>query len=158
MASIKGWQLKGLKTFQGRDWEGSQGTLYYNGKRAGWYNDSGDGSMADIDLNTKELQEQFDKAVKDYYAEHPLTGRFADLTPDGELFMGELLRLMENEKSYKRMVKQELPYVVAFKESPNAPYITIVGVRTKDGRQRYIEERGIKEYDLYDSLEDFIIK
>lgn len=158
MASIKGWQLKGLKTFQGRDWEGVQGNLYYNGKKAGWYNDSGNGGMADIDLNSKELQEQFEKSIKDYYAEHPLTGRFTDLTPDGEIFMGDLLNLMQDEKQYNKMSKKGYSHIALYKRSENDPYENVIGFKTAEGREKYLAKQGITEYRAYSSQEDFIIK
>lgn len=157
MASIKGWQLKGLKTFQGRDWEGAQGNLYYNGKKAGWYNDSGNGGMADIDLDTKELQAKFDKAVTDYYAEHPLQGEYSDLTPDGELFMSALLGLMDDEKQYKAMCKKGYPHIILYKERPNAPYERVVGFKSAEGRAKLIADKGLTEYRAYSTPEDFII-
>ena len=53
MASIFGFEIKGLKTFRGRDGEGSQGSIYYNGKKVGWYNNSADGGASDIDFAIK---------------------------------------------------------------------------------------------------------
>ena len=48
MASIYGFTLKNRKTFQGLDWQGNQGNLHYKGKKAAWYNDSGNGGSCDI--------------------------------------------------------------------------------------------------------------
>ena len=48
MVSIYGFTLKNRKTFQGLDWQGNQGNLYYNGKKVAWYNDSGNGGSCDI--------------------------------------------------------------------------------------------------------------
>ena len=96
MASIKGYELKNVKTFQGLEWTGVQGSIYYKGKKVGWYNDSGNGGMADIELRLpgetgndrqKERENQLESAVKKYYAEHPLQGEYAQLTPDAELFL-----------------------------------------------------------------------
>ena len=50
MASIYGFTVKGVKYFQGRDWEGCQGDIHYNGKKVGFYNDLGDGAPATIDF------------------------------------------------------------------------------------------------------------
>ena len=33
MASIKGYELKNVKTFQGLEWTGVQGNIYYKGKK-----------------------------------------------------------------------------------------------------------------------------
>ena len=37
MAKIKGIEIKGLREFKGRDWEGAQGNIYIDGVKAGWY-------------------------------------------------------------------------------------------------------------------------
>ena len=49
MATIYGFSLKGIKTFKGREGEGCQGDIYYDGKKVGWYSDNADGGMADIE-------------------------------------------------------------------------------------------------------------
>ena len=41
MASIYGFTIKNIKTFRGREWDGRQGDIYYNGKKVGWYNNEG---------------------------------------------------------------------------------------------------------------------
>ena len=40
MATIYGFSLKGIKTFKGREGEGCQGDIYYDGKKVGWYSDN----------------------------------------------------------------------------------------------------------------------
>lgn len=65
MASIFGFTLKGIRTFRGRDWDGVQGSIYYKGKKVGWYNDSGDGGAADIDFDgTIEERRKMDELLK----------------------------------------------------------------------------------------------
>ena len=38
MASIFGFSIKNITTFMGREGQGSQGNIYYNNKKVGWYN------------------------------------------------------------------------------------------------------------------------
>ena len=110
MASIFGFAIKGLKTFRGRDGVGSQGNIYYNGKKVGWYNDSADGGASDIEFEgTKEqrveMQGLLKEATRKYYERFPLTGMFADLTPNEEIFMEELVNFTLDEKEFKKYQK-----------------------------------------------------
>lgn len=109
MASIKGFTLKSIKTFMGRDGYGCQGNIYYKGKKVGWYNDAGDGGMADIDFDgtfeqRKAMEQVLTDTMYEYYKEHPLTGEYADLPVDNELFMAELVKLIDFEKFYKKAI------------------------------------------------------
>lgn len=163
MASIFGFKLKNRKTFQGRDWEGNQGDLWYGNKKVAWYNDSGNGGMADIEFydgrkGREEYQPILDAAVKKYYERFPLEGKHSDLTPDAEMFMGELLELMDTEKVYKRMQKKGYPNVIIYKEKENSPYNDVLGFKLKQAANEYIEKNKLTAYNLYTSLNDFDIK
>ena len=110
MASIFGFEIKGLKTFVGRDGMGAQGNIYYGGKKVGWYNNSADGGMADISFDgERERRTQMElllkEATRKYYERFPLTGQFADLTPDEELFMEDLVNFTMDEKEFKKYQK-----------------------------------------------------
>ena len=118
MAKIKGIEIKGIKQFQGREWDGVQGNIYIDGVKSGWYNDAGNGGMVDIDLylptdetlDARTAREaRLNKAVEEYFKEHPLEGEYADLEPDAELFFNKLLCLMNDEKEYKKMAKRAIP-------------------------------------------------
>lgn len=170
MASIKGFQIKGLVKFEGRDWQGAQGNIYLDGKKVGWYNDAGNGGMADIDFyqagdGRKECEEKLKHAMKEYFHEHPLTGDFADLEPDGELFFAELLQLIDDEKQYKKMQKQGCSTVLIYKESENSPYERITGLPAMDDTtirdkavEKYIQINEITEFRIYKSPSDFDIE
>ena len=162
MASIFGFKLKNRRTFQGRDWEGNQGDLWYGNKKVAWYNDSGNGSMADIDFydgrkGREEYQPILDAAVKQYYERFPLEGENADLPVDVDMFMGDLLELMDTEKVYKRMQKKGYPNVVIYKENENSPYNKVIGFKIKQAANEYITKSKLTEYELYTSLKDFDI-
>lgn len=163
MASLFGFKLKNRRTFQGGDWEGNQGDLWYGNKKVAWYNDSGDGSMADIDFydgrkGREEYQPILDAAVKQYYERFPLEGEYADLPVDAEMFMGELLELMDREKTYKSMLKKGYPAVIMYKKEENSPYEQIVGLQSEQAVKKYIEKNKLTKYKLFTSAEDFDIK
>ncbi|MBP5467115.1 MAG: hypothetical protein J6Y43_06100, partial [Clostridia bacterium] len=125
MASIYGFTVKGVKYFQGRDWEGCQGDIYYNGKKVGFYNDLGDGAPATIDLcagdgERDRINGLLQDAVDKYYKRFPLEEEYARLEPDAEMFIAKLIGLTEDEKEYKKFRKQIFektgnhPAVIAF--------------------------------------------
>ena len=167
MAKIKGIEIKGLREFKGRDWEGAQGNIYIDGVKAGWYNDAGNGGMVDIDLylptdkdgNARAMREaRLNKAVEEYFKEHPLEGDYADLKPDAELFFSKLLCLMDDEKEYKKTAKKGYPCVVFYKEKENSPYERILGIpegyKVEDALKKY----NITKYRMYRSLDEFDIR
>lgn len=154
MASIKGWQIKGIKTWQGRDWEGMQGNIYLDGKKIGWYNDNGDGGEIDIDVPS-QYRERLKRDVEDYFNENPLPDCFAHLIPDEEIFFGALLLQILNEQSYKKMVKRGCPNVLIFREKKQSPIETIIGFGTMDALEKCIKDKGIKQYEIYTKITDF---
>ena len=110
MASIYGFEIKGLKTFVGREGLGSQGNIYCNGKKVGWYNNSADGGASDIEFEgDRERRTQMElllkEAARKYYERFPLTGEFACLNGDVQIFMEDLIKFTEDEKELKKYQK-----------------------------------------------------
>lgn len=96
MAKIKGIELKNIKTFSGMEYPVNyQGTVYIKGKKAGIWSQNGNGGPDNFYFNTKE----FDQIVKDYYGDE-----YEILA--SEIFMDELLRLIDMEKAYKKAIKE----------------------------------------------------
>lgn len=162
MASIKGFQIKGLVRFEGREWPGEQGSIYVDGKKVGWYNNDGSGGMVDIDFyqagdRRKEIEERLEKAVKEYYAEHPNT-EYPELEPDSEIFFADLLNLMDDEKEYKKMQKKGYPFVVIYKESEQSPYQKIIGYQVENQVEQFVKEGKYLRCKVYRTLDDFDIK
>lgn len=71
MASIKGFQMKSVKTPMGREGYGCLGTMYLNGKKIGTYADYGDGAMEDVVYVSKEAEQEMMKVIIAYAKEHP---------------------------------------------------------------------------------------
>ena len=142
MASIFGFEIKNLKTFVGRDGVGAQGNVYYNGKKVGWYNDSADGGMADINFDGDK--EQYSKmmkllteATRKYYERYPLTGQYANLEPNEDFFMEDLVNFTLDEKEFKKYQKDG--YIgMAVYQKRNEPYYKLYTLLFK--REKAIEE------------------
>ena len=102
MAKINGVEVKAVKTF--KDHEGcsiSQGNVYVDGKKVGSWSqdawggqDSFDGCEELIKERAEMLKEGCDKGSK-YY----------DFQNEPDIFMNNLMKLMEDEKQYKKAKK-----------------------------------------------------
>jgi hypothetical protein len=162
MASILGFTLKGIRTFRGRDWDGVQGSIYYKGKKVGWYNDSGDGGAADIDFEgTIEERRKMDELLKaaavEYYKRYPMTGIYADLPIDSELFMSALVGIIDDEKEYKKAVKGGYTKLIVYTD-PKTRFQMLAKFPTTESMEKYIAEKGITVERKYEKIEDFTIE
>ena len=63
MASIKGFQLKNVKTPLGREGYGCIATMYLNGKKIGTYADYGDGACEDVKYVSEEAEVEMTKVI-----------------------------------------------------------------------------------------------
>lgn len=162
MASIFGFQIKNIVNFQGREGQGCQGDIYYKGKKVGWYNEAGDGGMADIDFgqngrNNKEARDALDKAVNEYFARFPLTGFMKDMVPDSELFMIALTELTELEKKYKFYLRTGRNYFVTY-EDESGLETSCVASSDPLLYQKVKRDKTAFNVREYKSLTDFIIQ
>lgn len=162
MASIFGFQIKNIVKFRGREGQGCQGDIIYNGKIVGWYNDMADGGMADIDFwqngrHNKEARDAFDKAVKDYFERFPLTGLMKDMEPDGELFMVALVELTEFEAKYKFYLQTGRKYFVTC-ENETGFETTCLASSNPQIYQKTKADKNAFNVKEYKSLEDFNIR
>lgn len=162
MASILGFKLKNRTIYRGDDGQANQGDLWYKKQKIAWFNDSADGSPIDLEYNSREEKEKYqpilEAAIKEYYKRYPIEYKYGEIIPDEGMFMCELLALMDNEKSYKNMVKKGFPIVIMYTESANSPYTQIVGVKSEASAQNFISKNDITKYTMYKSIEDFDIK
>lgn len=162
MASIFGFTIKHIVKFKGREGEGCQGDIFYNGAKVGWYNDSADGGMADIDFwqgdskRRDEIQAIFDKAVKEYFARFPLGGAFKDIDPDGELFMAALVELTEFENEYKKYCRTGRKYFVSYEDEVG--FLTCVASSSPTLFESVRKNKTAFNVKEYSSLLDFTIK
>ena len=100
MASIYGFTLKNRKTFQGLDQQENQGDLHYKSKKVAWYNDSVNGGSCDIICYDNAYISILEETIKRYFKERPIITEYGELDGDEDLFMAELLQLIDDEKEY----------------------------------------------------------
>lgn len=157
MASIKGWQLKGVKTFRGREWLIIHGNIYLNGKKVGWFNNDGNGGGADVDLCEVELWERLNADVREFYKHEPMLTYSEEIPRTAETFFYELLELMDLEKKYKKFSKKGYPYMTYYTVNPEGIDRKIVGYKTAEERMRDLAKIPVIDSRFYDKIEDFII-
>lgn len=155
MANIKGWTLKNVKKWEGREGEGRQGNLYFAGKKVGWYNDDGNGGETDIDLDTPQRYVTLKNAAKAYFEEHPnpLYVMYG-LEPDEDCLIEAILELLEKEKEFKKQQKKGFPYLFIVEDTY---HWKAVGIKSEDTleklRKKYVSEG--HQVEIYRSVADF---
>lgn len=166
MASIFGFTIKNIKTFRGREWDGCQGDIYYNGKKVGWYNNDGNGGCADIEFfGTFEMRQwhenKLSQATQEYFRRYPLEGEYSQLTPDAEMFMSVLIDLIHDEQTYKRYAKKGKPFMVTFVENGWQNRLAVCETDKVFVLADLIGEdrmRNVSDIKKFKGLEDFEIK
>lgn len=98
MASINGVAIKNYKTFCGFEGEASQGTIYLNGKRLGFWSQDGNGGPDRFDFKESVLKD----ACERFKSGFPTDYKYINFCDDAEVFLGELARLTETERYLKR--------------------------------------------------------
>lgn len=169
MASIYGFTVKGVKYFQGRDWEGCQGDIYYNGKKVGFYNDLGDGAPATIDLCVDDVERDrisglLRETVEKYYKRFPLEEKYAALKPDAEMLMARIMELIDDEKAYKKYLKKlsektkiaEVVMAFYVQHKPFGYYMQTFASET--AAEKLKSDKNLSEIRIYSSLDDFDIR
>ena len=123
MAKIYNFELKSLKSFQGREGYGCSATLYYNGKKVACYTDAGDGGCPNLYWEnniSNEAKEKIFNEVKSFYNVYPKFS-YGPLSSE-ELVMElvlELADLKEMEAQYKKLIKKApngVVWLVSFNE------------------------------------------
>ena len=108
MASINTIQIKSLKTFKGHEGEPLyQGNIYYKGKKLGFWSQDSWGGYDNFDFNEDVLKDEVEKfRLSDFVEE-----QYKNIT-NIEILLGELTRLAEQEKMFKKYVKKGYPSTV----------------------------------------------
>ena len=179
MASIKGFQLKNVKTPQGREGYGCIATMYLDGKKIGTYADYGDGACETVDFVSKEAEEAMWKVVIAFAKEHP-NKLFVDLynmrpqqyKETAERFMKYHPYIPKEDITVTTMAGNSIAYIVeelldlleyekAFKKYQKKGYraISVEGDSVYAYPDSWSDDRIREEskgHTLYMSLDDFI--
>lgn len=169
MASLYGFKVKNVKTFPGRDWEGVTADLWYEGKKIALYADYGDGAMSDLTYyNGAPGVEKYEPIVNDTVKRMAEDERFdketRDIMKDSNFMEGysflvnELIQLTDDEKQFKKIMKQGFT-CVAFYQRSNGKYYAQWFMSKEDKKIEALKtDPTVSHFNLYTSLEDFEIK
>ncbi len=160
MAQINGISLKKVTTF--KDHEGcqiAQGDVYYKGKKLGFWTQDAWGGGDMYDFNTSVL----DAEVEKYKASDLVDEKYREYT-DLDCLLCDLLKLIDDEKSYKKGVKKGYnAYVLVDQGYRTSGYYTN-GTKPEIEKTKYYKQfvKEVKKNDtdkviIYTSLDDFKI-
>ena len=109
----QGYEVKGVKSFRGMEWNGFNATLYRNGKKVAFCLDSGDGGEVNFDWvdwdkrkdwKTPE-SEAFDKFAK---AQGKYNCQGYEGSHNAQTVIGELVGEYEERKRFKSMLNRKI--------------------------------------------------
>jgi len=155
MAQIKGFTIKNITNFRGHEQELLvQGSIYYKGKKVGFYSDDSWGGEPQIDFDNKEIKAIAKRVCAEYFAEHPDEKLFPHNEPDLEEFFNKVFLLMETERSFKKNLKKGFLILATYTQDYNT---IMVHGKTLEGIEDWLKDKTGKAK-IYTSLSDFIIK
>lgn len=159
MAKLNGVEIKSLKTFRGHEGEPlAQGSVYIDGKKVGyWSQDSHGGPdeyWSDISTNIEDIITERAKRFKEGT---PETYKYYGIMDDPGVFMGQLLRLIDDEKAWKALDKEGYPNVLF---EINGWKCKVTGYKDLDHAKSVLESKKDPETISYicTSKQDFIIE
>lgn len=164
MASINGVSLKGIKTFRGHEGERlTQGNIYIDDKKVGFWSQDAWGGPDSYEADNPEIKlyEMIRERADRFKEGYPENGSYRDLENEPDVFMGHLVNLTSDEKTWKKYRKQGYPYLVvvtnnwkvimsAFKNKVNADMFGAeqAETETQQGKRKF-------KYYVYSNQEDF---
>lgn len=108
MAKINGVEMKAIKSYPGHECECAYASIYIDGKRVGrWSQDSWGGPD-----NYDGFEDAIISKAKMFKEGCPKNAKYYNFLDEPDIFMGCLLELFEDEKNYKKYLKDG--YVTVF--------------------------------------------
>ena len=104
MASINGVTVKNVTWFRGSEGDAAQGNIYIGNKKVGFWSQDAEGSFEDIFESDVIDMECLTQKMTEGHPKVKIGDIELDYTP--EMFMQELIDLIEDEKEYKKAVKK----------------------------------------------------
>ena len=86
-----------------------------------------------------------------------MTGIYADLPIDSELFMSALVGIIDDEKEYKKAVEGGYTKLIVYTD-PKTRFQMLAKFPTTESMEKYIAEKGITVERKYEKIEDFTIE
>ena len=120
MASINGVAIKNLKMFRGHEGEAlAQGSIYLNGKRLGTWSQDSWGGPDQFDFDESILKE----ACINFKAGFPEDYRYREVCDEPDVFLGDLLKLVNLEKAFKGYFKRGYKTAIAVSDGFNMAFM-----------------------------------
>lgn len=195
MAKLSGVELKSIKYATGMEGGFFQGNVYLDGKKIGFYSEDGNGGPGWFTEDKDGAEDTLIERIHKHFVKHPevdtisiyrskmTAPEYAEKRDAGALpmndfskedasfaldvFMGNLFKLHEDEKSFKKAIKQGYKaYVsVEYVGIVNAPVPLDEGFLT-DGSEKTLEQIKAQankkslanEVTVYSSADDFVIQ
>ena len=106
MAKILGFEVKNVKSFKDHDgYPIYQGNVYFKGKKLGFWSQDGWGGPDSFEFDERPYNEAM-KGMDLVETLNLSTPYGFTLDPDMDILMGELLKLKDTEKYFKKFAKQ----------------------------------------------------
>ena len=120
MASINGIQIKSLKKFYGHEGEPLyQGNIYYKGKKLGFWSQDAHGAICD---NFGFNEDILNAEVEKYVASDRVEDEYRSVSSIENL-LADLVSLMDDEKYYKKYLKQCCPTTIVCTDGIDVSWI-----------------------------------
>jgi hypothetical protein len=144
MASINGISIKKRKDFLGHEEEPlSQGDLYLNGKKLGFFSQDFRGGPNQYQFDENVLNEAVKSFAQSKYVEEKYKKIY-----DLDCLIGEILQLMDDEKQYKKEARKGYDTMMVLRYSY---FYSITGIRGK----YHNEEEARKVHGVPKIIDDF---
>jgi len=154
MASIKGVEFRGVKSFSGLDGYGMEASIYLDGKKAGHYFDEGCGGEAHIDIENVTFEKALNARAEAFFKEYP--DKFKSL----KLFFCILSEFTDTEKTYRKYTKKGYKILVAqnclIESDVSSSVVFSTSKNLSDADMNKLSAK-IPNAHIYKSLDDFII-
>lgn len=154
MAKIQGFEVKSIKTFEGREGIGLNANIYYKNKRVGEAMDDESGGPMMLYMGNKSMEYKLNEVAKE--RSNFEIEQYAD-------FINELVELKEREKFFNKVQKEGYEGIVILSDDPitedmklgktDKVYKFLKGFNTDT-----IEKEDYKYKTVYKDKEDFNIK
>jgi hypothetical protein len=133
MASINGIEIKNLKSFLGHGGEPlSQGNIYFNGKKVGFWTQDSHGGPDIYDFDTSIV----DSVVESYKNTDDVSDEFKKIF-NLDMLLYDLMFLIDDEKTYKKITKKGNTVLITVSDGYRYIYASF---KDKDSLSQYKEE------------------
>lgn len=149
-AEIMGIQIRNMAPLEGKEEPIYKGDLYMDGVKIGSFEEDEDGGPTGVYVDssmTDSLKDRIDR----YFKSQDLT---VEEEEDYDLFFIRLIELEELLHLFLDMRKRGPAYLVADYTDDE---MMVYEVENDEGLQELADSEGLEDYDVYGSLEDFIL-